>query len=236
MSTISSTNLSQLFSAQRPPPSHGGKARVSDAIQSEAASGQISSTDATALTSALDSIDTSLSADRASAQSSSSSSTSSSSTEARLDPSKIKDRIDGLIADQVTNGTLTSDQADTLKQIFSAQAPGGQQGSGGDDQDGFSVDAAGSSGGTGKVHHGHRGPPPGPPPSDTLAADATTNSSTTTGSSASGDAGTGSVTDLLKSFMDQLQASQSNASGYTGGGTSGGLSRQASAMLFDFNS
>lgn len=230
MTSISSTNLSQLFAAQRPPPPGGGKTRVSDAIQSEAASGQISATDATALTSALDSIDSSLSADRASAQSSSSATTASSGSDSRLDPSKIKDRIDGLIADQVTSGTLTSAQADTLKQIF-AQGPGQQQGqqSGGGDQDG--IDATGSGGGTGRVGHGHRGPPPGPPPSD----DAADGSSSTT-SSASSDSGTDSVSDLLKSFIAQLQASQSSAAGYTGSGSSNAYGQQSSALLFDFKS
>ncbi|WP_430911978.1 hypothetical protein [Methylobacterium sp. sgz302541] len=233
MTSISSTNLSQLFAAQRPPPPSGGKTRVSDAIQSEAASGQISATDATALTSALDSIDSSLSADRASAQSSSSATPASSGSDSRLDPSKIKDRIDGLIADQVTSGTLTSAQADTLKQIFSAQGPGQQQGqqSGGDDQDGFGIDATGSGGGTGRVGHGHRGPPPGPPPSD----DAADGSSSAT-SSASSDSGTDSVSDLLKSFIAQVQASQSSAAGYTGSGSSNAYGQQSSALLFDFKS
>lgn len=186
MSTISATQSYQTYAPPRPPSERN---RLASAIDGEVSAGTISQTDATALSSALDSIDSSLSAERG---------TAGSGTAARLDPAQMKDRIDGLIDDQVSGGTLTSDQAETLKSLFAEQ--GGRDGPGGP-------------GGAG-------GPPPGPPPGEDMTAEA-----------ASGTSADSSATDLLASFIQQLQASQSGSS-YAAGGTAG--SAQASALLFDF--
>ncbi|MGU3536283.1 hypothetical protein [Methylobacterium sp. A54F] len=121
MTSISSTATSAAqLHGHRPPP---GRERMNAAITSELSAGSISQTDATALTRALDAIDTSLGADQAGAGTGTSGSAAGST--ARLDPSGIKDRIDGLIDDQVTSGALSSDQADTLKELFAEQGPGG---------------------------------------------------------------------------------------------------------------
>ncbi len=132
MTTISGSTaantVSQMF---RPPP--GGRERIDDRIEQGVSSGSISATDATALNSALDSIDASLSSDGTSGATSS---TGSSGRASRPDPAAMKEKIDGLIADQVSAGTLTSDQADTLKSLFSgggdeARGAGGPGGPGG---------------------------------------------------------------------------------------------------------
>ena len=217
MTSVSASNsLSQLVSTQRPQHHGGGTARISDAIDAGESSGQISATDATALTSALDSIDSSLSADRASSSGAGSSG-------ARLDPSQMKDRIDGLIADQVSAGTLTSDQAATLKQLF-AQGPGGGR-------DGaVSGAGAGEAGGIARNR-----PPPPPPPGDSASLDASGQTSSPDdliGSSSS--TASRSANDLLTSFIQQLQQSQPSAAGYTGSGSGG--SRVSAALLVDFRS
>ena len=195
VTSISST--SQAYTAQATSHAHSGKNRMASAIQQQEASGALSSTDADALTSALSSIDSSLS-------SASSSSTSSS----RLDPSSMKDRIDSLISDQVRSGTLTSDQASELKNLFASH---GKSVSSSSDSDSGESD-------------GPQGPPPpGPPP----GADASSSSSSTSGSS--------SASDLLSAFMQQLQAAQSNGSGYAASGQSS-TAQSSSALLFDFQS
>jgi hypothetical protein len=81
-------------------------------ISAAVSAGSISSTDQDALETALDSIDSSLSADR------------SSGTKPSGD---MKSKIDSLIDKQVQDGTLTDDQATELKSFF-AQGPGGSGG------------------------------------------------------------------------------------------------------------
>ena len=190
-------STSQAYTAQATSHAHSGKNRMASAIQQQEASGALSSTDADALTSALSSIDSSLS-------SASSSSTSSS----RLDPSSMKDRIDSLISDQVSSGTLTSDQASELKNLFASH--------------GKSVSSSDSDS---SESDGPQGPPPpGPPP----GADASSSSSSST-------SGSSSASDLLSAFMQQLQAAQSNGSGYAASGQSS-TAQSSSALLFDFQS
>ncbi|MCE4222800.1 hypothetical protein HCU64_03470 [Methylobacterium sp. C25] len=178
------------------------KQRILDSISSKVSAGSIKSTDQTALDSAVESIDSSLTSNGSVSPSS-------------LDPSDLKSRIDGLISQQVDSGALTSDQADTLKQVLS-QGHGGHGG-----------------------HHGvggAGGPPPGPPPADDGSDDsddsddpfATVLNGTSTTSSTSDSAG-----DLLSTFMKQLQESQNQSSAYGANGSTGG-NRSASAMLLDF--
>lgn len=196
VTSISST--SQAYSALATSQTHSGKNRMADAIQKQEASGALSSTDADALTSALSSIDSSLS-----------SSSSSSTSTTRLDPSSMKDRIDSLISDQVSSGTLTSDQASELKNLFASH--------------GKSVTSSSSD--SGSNTDGPQGPPPpGPPP----GADASASSSSSSSS-------TSSTSDLLSAFMQQLQAAQSSGTGYAASGQSSSA-QSSSALLFDFQS
>ncbi|MCJ2177250.1 hypothetical protein [Novosphingobium album (ex Hu et al. 2023)] len=168
--------------------------------------GSISETDATALESALDSIDSALGTG--------SSGTSSS----KLDPSEMKDRIDSLISDQVDAGTLTEDQAAELQSLF-AQGPSGAGGTPPEmaaSEDGTEIagidgteglDGMQGMGGPGGPR-GPGGPPPPPPPS----------SSDDSSDSASSDDSTMSVDDVLASmqaFMDNLRASLASGSTYS---------------------
>ena len=177
MTTISS----QMTSATRESP----LTRLQKEVRSEASAGTLSSTDASALNSALTSIDQSLK----------SGSTTSSSKPSGED---MKARIDGLIADQVKAGTLTSDQADALKKVFEAAKPsGGAKGAGG-------PPPAGGAG----------GPPPAGGDGDGDADDTGT-ASTTSSSSSSSDAAT-----LLKEFLENLKSTSSSSSyGATGSST-----------------
>jgi hypothetical protein len=199
MSAISSSTTNQ-FSVQRPTPHGSGHNRLASTIGSELSSGALSSTDATALTGALDAIDASLSSDD---PSSTTGSNSTDSTRSRLDPASMKDRIDSLIAGQVDSGALTSDQASELKNLF---ASGGRSTADSDSLSGPS---------------GAGGPPPGPPPGQSQD-----DTSSTSGSSTS---------DLLSSFLQQLQASQSSNARYGANGSSQ-YGANASALLVDFSS
>ncbi|GEP09187.1 hypothetical protein [Methylobacterium gnaphalii] len=179
------------------------KQRILDSISSKASAGSISSTDQTALDGAVESIDSSLTSNGSVSPSS-------------LSPSDLKSRIDGLISQQVDSGALTSDQADTLKQVLSQ----GHSGHGG--------------------HHGVHGAGGSPPAlpaadgsDDSDDSDdpfaAVLNGSTATTGSTSDPAG-----DLLSSFMKQLQDSQNQTSAYGANGTNGNNNGSASAMLLDF--
>ncbi|HJE24763.1 MAG TPA: hypothetical protein K8W01_13995 [Methylorubrum populi] len=120
MTSIASSTTTQAY---RPPPPHSGRGRIDDKIQQGVSSGSISATDATALTSALDSIDTSLSA-QASGSVSTADSASGGTRAGRPDPAAMKEKIDGLISDQVSAGNLTSEQADTLTSLFASGGEG----------------------------------------------------------------------------------------------------------------
>jgi hypothetical protein len=123
--------------------------KLQQQLQAELSSGQISSGDQDALSTALDSIDQSMQADRGSA-----------SGGTRPSPGDMKSKIDDLIGDQVSSGKLTSDQADELKGVFEAafaKGPGGAKGAGGPPPGGG---------------------PGGPPPSDSADSSDTSDSST----------------------------------------------------------
>lgn len=110
-------------------------------LAAELTAGQISSSDASSMSTALKDIDSAL-------QSGSPADTGGTQT-----PGDMKSKIDDLISKEVSNGTLTTDQAEKLKNVF-AQAFG--QGPGG---------------------------PGGPPPDGVGAADASTSSSSSASSS-----------------------------------------------------
>ena len=163
------------------------KHRLHHAVSSKAEAGKISATDKTALDSAIDTLDAGLSGGSGAA--------------ARLDPSQMKSRIDGLIDNAVTSGTLTGDQATTLKGLFSR---GSAQG-----------DEAGPGVGG------------GPPPSgsrDSASGDARLEVAGTDPSSA---------TDLLATFIKQLQSAQGQGSRYGATG-SDGASQATGARVIDF--
>src|SRR5437588_6102252 len=90
-------------------------------LQSEVNSGAISSSDQTALSSALSDIDTSLQQSRAGDQSSGT----------KAAPGDLKSKIDDLIAGEVSSGKLTSDQATELQGVFKAAFGNGSGGPGG---------------------------------------------------------------------------------------------------------
>ena len=86
--------------------------RVNDRISAAVSSGEISATDQSALSTALDSIDSSLASERS----------------AGTKPSgDMKAKMESLIQGQVDNGTLTEDQATELKSMF-AKGAGGKHG------------------------------------------------------------------------------------------------------------
>ncbi|SFK30988.1 hypothetical protein [Methylorubrum salsuginis] len=189
MTAISGSTAAHIV---RPP--HGGRERIDDRLEQGVSSGTISATDATALSSALDSIDDSLSSD-------STGSTGSSARAARPDPAAMKDRIDGLIADQVSAGTLTSDQADTLKALFSG---------GGDEARG--PDGPGGPGGPG-----------GPPPSGAAGSGDTSDSAASDGNAA--------ASKLISDFLSQLQSSLGTGGGYGATGASSGSRTATSLVM-----
>lgn len=131
--------------------------RMNDRISAAVSSGEISATDQTALSKALDSIDSTLSSER------------SSGTKPSGD---MKSKMESLIQSQVDNGTLTEDQATELKSFF-AKGPEGKGGHGG-------PHGAGGPGGAG-------GPPPAPPSDDSDDDSTTTTSTSSTVSSSSND-------------------------------------------------
>src|SRR5215467_2571127 len=91
-------------------------------LQSEVSSGAISADDQSALSSALDDIDSALKSERESDQASGA---------GRPTHEQMQSKINDLIANEVQNGTLTSDQADELKNVFAKAFSHGGDGAGG---------------------------------------------------------------------------------------------------------
>ena len=160
-------------------------------LSSEVSAGTISSSDQSALSTALDSIDASLKSDRQAGESSGT----------RPSHDDIKSKITDLINAQVQNGTLTGDQATELQNVFQnafANGPGGHAGQGG----------PGGPGGPGGGPGGPGGGPGGP--GGPGGAD---------GASDSSDSGS-DISKLLSDFLDSLQNATNQASGYDGTGAS----------------
>ncbi|MGJ5092533.1 hypothetical protein ACQR18_10670 [Bradyrhizobium oligotrophicum] len=93
-------------------------------LSKEVSAGKVSSTDQTALSSALDDIDSALKSGSGSSSSSSTSSTPPS-------PKEMQSKIDDLIQSEVDSGKLTTDQASELKNVFANAFSGGAGGAGG---------------------------------------------------------------------------------------------------------
>jgi hypothetical protein len=146
-------------------------------LQSEVSSGAVSANDQDALSAALDDIDSTLRSQRPQPGS------------ARPSPDEMKSKIDDLIAGEVQNGKLTSDQAEELKNVFAKAFSHGPGGAGGP--------------------HGGPGGPGGPgAPGGTGDASA---------SSESSDQLNQILSDFLKSIQQSLSKSSTyDASGDTG--------------------
>ena len=93
-------------------------------LAKEVSAGKVSATDQTALSSALDDIDSAL-------QSGSSSSSSTMSSSTPPSPKEMQSKIDDLIQSEVDSGKLTADQASELKNVFANAFSGGPGGAGG---------------------------------------------------------------------------------------------------------
>src|SRR5580698_2518632 len=162
-------------------------------LQSEVSAGTVSSSDQSALSSALTSINSSLTADQSSQTAGSPDGTGGNG------PGDIKSKINSLIQAQVASGALTSNQATELQNLFSNTFGNGPDGSGG----------PGGPGGP----QGFGGPPPGPPPSGGSSASAIAQ---LLDSSSSTDA---SSSNILQDFLKQLQDAQSSLSYGANGAT-----------------
>lgn len=114
--------MSAIASATAASQTHSPLSRLKTELASEVSAGTISSADQSALSDALDSIDSAMQASRPEKGSRPPS------------PDEMQSKIDSLIGDQVSSGALTSDQAEELKTVFAntfAQGPGGPGGAGG---------------------------------------------------------------------------------------------------------
>jgi hypothetical protein len=173
-------------------------------LQSEVSAGTVSSSDQSALSSALTSINSSLTAGQSSQTAGSPDGTGGNG------PGDIKSKINSLIQAQVASGALTSNQATELQNLFSNTFGNGPDGSGG----------PGGPGGP----QGFGGPPPGPPPSGGSSASAIAqllDSSSSTDASSTGGSSTDntSLSNILQDFLKQLQDAQSSLSYGANGAT-----------------
>lgn len=185
--------------------------RLQDELQSEVSSGTISASDQSALSSALNDIDSSLQSAGTSDQSSGSG------------PDSIKSKIDDLIQQEVSSGELTDQQATELQGVFKSAFSHGPSGAGGPPP----------AGGTDSSPSGNsvvdllqqflqalKSSLTDSTSTGTTDSDDTTsaNASSTTGtnSSSTGD----STTDLLEKFLESLKASLADST-YSATGSSG---------------
>jgi hypothetical protein len=152
--------------------------RLQTTLASEISAGNISATDQSALSSSLSDIDAALKSQMESGGT-------------RPSPEEMQSKIDSLIANEVSEGDLTAEQAAELKNVFSTAFQGGPGGAGG----------AG-------------GPPPGPPPSGEADSDDSTSTSTSSSSSDS------DVAKLMQDFLKLIQDSQGSSSYSANGGSS----------------
>jgi hypothetical protein len=184
-------------------------------LQSEVSSGKISSSDQSALSSALDDIDTALKS-QGTADSASGSQPPSA--------DDLKSKINDLIAGEVSSGKLTSDQATELQTVFANAFANGSGGAGGSGSAAASPDIGGAHGHHG--HHGHGGPPP---------SDASSTSSSS-GSSSSASNGSDLIQQFLQSLQNSLSQASSSSSVYSASGDTSSSSSLPSSLLVDFKS
>ena len=190
-------------------------------LQSEVSAGTVSSSDQSALSSALTSIDSSLTAN----QSSSAQAAGPTDSGGGSRPHHIRAKIDSLIQAQVSSGALTSSQATELQNLFAntfGHGPGGHGDLGG----------AGGPGGP----QGFGGPPPGRPPSGGSSASGSLadqllngSSSTDASSGNSSSSDSTSLSTALQDFLKLLQDAQSYS--YGANGATAPSSSSASALI-----
>lgn len=180
-------------------------------LQSAVTAGTVKAEDQTALSSALDDIDSVMK--------------SSGPPKPGIDPSAIKEKVSGLIDQEVADGKLTEEQAAELRELLDNAAKNGPAGgqameaSGEQDGEAFAIDGMSGPRGPG-------GPPPPPPASEETSDDATSDDSAT-----SLDAARENAVEALMTFLEQLSKSTAENSVYTSGGTSSGSNY--SSLLVD---
>lgn len=198
--------------------------RLQNQLKTSVTNGTVKSADQDVLSTALTSIDQSITQSRASQA-----------PGTRTDP---RSQVQGLIDQQVQNGTLTSDQASELQSVFQqafSHGPGGAGGPQASSQDpNSSANASttateGTSAGSGTQkthghHHHHRHADQGDQANASATA-ATSSSSSSTSSTNSNSTDSTTTSDanstpdqLISSFLDQLKASLTG-SGYASSGT-----------------
>lgn len=197
-SLISSTNLA----------TSSPRTQINARIAAAVSSGEISSTDQAALSTALDSIDQSLA----------------SSNDGSVSEKGVADKINSLIDGQVSAGTLNDDQASELKAFFeqgpSAGAPRSSDGSDRVEVGSVAahVSSTGVDGMSGPSRPGGPHDPPPPPPSSSDGD----SSSTVTTSSSSSDNRASSLDEKLKGIETMIEKlRQSLADNSTYGSSSG---------------
>ena len=123
-------------------------------------------------------------------------------------PGDMQSKIDSLISNEVSNGKLTSAQADELKKVFANAFKGGP--------------------------HGAGGPPPGGASGTDADGDSDNSSSTSSTSSTSTTSSTSSdVAQLLQDFLKLAQDSQgSSSSSYGTDGSS--LTAQIQSLIVNY--
>jgi hypothetical protein len=201
-------------------------------LKSEVNSGSISSWDQSALSSALNDINSSLQGGGADG------STGSNAQPSSAAPGDIKSKIDSLIAGEVSSGKLTAQQATELQGVFQNAFAGGANGSSGTGSTDASAAIAalgappstGGPGGSGGVHHGHHGGGGGHHGGAPSASSSST--STSSSSSTSGSSGSSSPEAILQQFLQSLQSSlsDSSAAGYGANGSSTSASDSSSSF------
>ncbi len=191
-------------------------ARLQSELTSEVSAGTISSGDQSALSSALNDIDSAMQSGAASTDG------------ARPSPAEMKSKIDSLIAGEVKDGKLTSAQAAELKNVFAQAFSGGPGGAGGPPPGGGGGGASKTSGdpadtnGDGTVSAAEQ------------AAYDAKNSSTTdaTSSDTSSSSVKSDTAKLVQDFLKLLQDSNGSSSSYSTGGDS--LKAQIQSLIVNF--
>jgi len=213
-------------------------------LTKEVSAGTVSSSDQSALSKALTDINQALTGGSSSSQSSNGQPPA---------PGSIHTKISSLIANEVSNGTLTSAQATELQNVFAnafAGGPGGAQGAGGPPfgsqqasgtssasasagSTGFTIEILLSSDGTSSTGSSSS-TGTGFSLQDLLSAANSSSSSSSASGSASSSSTSSDVSNIIQDFLKLLQDSQSSASTYSAAGTSSNNPLSISALLINY--
>jgi hypothetical protein len=175
--------MSAITSSTAMPQGFSPLSRLQSELATEVSSGTIGADDQSALSGALSDIDTAM---RSSAP-----------TDGPPSPDAMQSKINSLIANEVSEGKLTSAQADELKNVFAQTFQGGPGGPGG----------AGGPGGPGGAGCGSD--------ADDASSSAGASSSDTSSSSSDSD-----VSKLMSDLLKLLQDSQGSTTSYAANGNS----------------